>query len=31
MNARISIVAEFMALVVICSGIGFWMMVEVAK
>ena len=31
MNARLAIVAEFVALVVICSGIGFWMMVEVAK
>ena len=31
MSARISIVAEFVALVVICSGLGFWMMVEVAK
>lgn len=31
MNARLTIVAEFMALLVICSGLGFWMMVEVAK
>ena len=31
MSARMMIVAEFMALLVICSGLGFWMMVEVAK
>ena len=29
MKARI--VGEFLALVAICSGIGFWMVVEVAK
>ena len=31
MSARLTIVAEFMALLVICSGIGFWMIAEAAK